>query len=153
MGVRGLSLGRQCKHTDKREPWVVWNTCLGAQVGRFGFTLHSSSTVSMTGRRPFAFVAKESKNKHANRLVLGGQVLMKWWGCGGGGWGGGTSFGRDKAVCGQSQHRSDHLLRDVCLFACLCGWGWGESHNVSQREALLLLNFCATERPVVGNAS
>lgn len=67
---------------------------------------------------------------------------------------GGSGFGRDKAVCGQSRQRSDHLLRDVCLFACLCGRGWGESHNVSQREsALLLLNFCATERPVVGNAS
>lgn len=31
----------------------------------------------MTGRRPFAFVAKESKNKHSNRLVLEGQVWMR----------------------------------------------------------------------------
>lgn len=30
----------------------------------------------MTGRRPFALVAKESKNKHSNRLV--GQVWMRW---------------------------------------------------------------------------
>lgn len=33
MGVRVPSLAQQCKHTDKREPLVVWNTCLGAQVG------------------------------------------------------------------------------------------------------------------------
>lgn len=33
MGERGQSLAQQCKHADKREPFVVWNTCLGAQVG------------------------------------------------------------------------------------------------------------------------
>lgn len=33
MGVRGVSLAQQCKHTDKREPLVVWNACLGVQVG------------------------------------------------------------------------------------------------------------------------
>lgn len=32
----------------------------------------------MTGRRTFAFVAKQSKNKHSNRLMQEGQVWMRW---------------------------------------------------------------------------
>lgn len=105
----------------------------------------------MTGRRPFAFVAKESKNKHSNRLVLEGQVWMRWGERNSGlkrckGEEGG--LGREGAgeirfvLWSVTTERSDHLLGSVSLFVCLArARGWKESQNISQIEGLLLLNL------------
>lgn len=78
----------------------------------------------MTGRRPFAFVAKQSKNKHSNRLEVEGQVRMRWGErnsvlekCNREGGGGEGRGWRDKVVCGQSQQREVTICS--CFFICL----------------------------------
>lgn len=135
MGVRGLSLAQQCKHTDKREPLVLWNACLGAQVGiRFHPTQLQRCICG--GEEAICFCSEREQNKHSDsynrdRYGWAGETgILVWrdvrdWG---GDW-------RDKVVCGQSQHREVTIC--LVVFVCLSGGGGVIKYHSNRSRAPL----------------